>query len=221
MGTGKTTLVVQTVRALRAAGRAAEPIWEGPTVEKPHEPLRLSPTLPHPYAPWQDLTAEKFAAESRRRWAEFAHNNAARAVTYVCDGLLFHGNMTDLLLMGATRDSLERYALDVVAALAPLRPVVVYLRAADVAGSLQRIAVERGQAWQDYQVRWKLGSPYARTRGLEGFEGLIGLYEEYRSLCDEIFRALPVPTIKLDHAGDWGVIYPAVSAFLGVPVSNP
>jgi hypothetical protein len=49
-----------------------------------------------------------------------------------------------------------------------------------------------------YQVDWKLGSPYARRRGLIGLDGLIKLYREYRSLTDELFAALDIPKITVD-----------------------
>lgn len=220
MGAGKTTLVERLVRGLREAGVPAVPVWEGPTLNQPHQPLRISPTLPHPFAPWDDLTIEQYVAESVCRWQSFASTQAAESTVVVCDGLLFHGNMTDLMLMGASYRMLRGYVLDVVGMLGPLSPVVVYLRRPDVAEALHTIAGIRGKAWQDYQVEWKVNSPYGRAHELEGFAGLIQFYHAYRGICDSIFQVLPIPRLVLDHTGDWDVIYRHVSEFIGIQIDS-
>jgi hypothetical protein len=154
------------VEGLIGSGISAMPVWEGPTVEEPDQPLRLSPTLPHPFASWEDLTVDQYVAESLRRWRRFVAARTTGQEINVRDGLLFHGNMTDLMLMGAPISALQAYVLDVVAVLKPFQPLAIYLRRPDVAESLGRIVEERGSAWQDYQVNWKVASPYGRSHGL-------------------------------------------------------
>jgi hypothetical protein len=220
MGAGKSTLVERLVLSLTEAGIAAVPVWEGPTVEEPNQPLRLSPTLPHPFAPWEDLTVEQYVAESLRRWRRFVAARTTEEEVIVCDGLLVHGNMTDLMLMGAPCSALQAYVLDVVGVLEPFHPLAIYLRRPDVAEALRAIAEERGAAWQDYQVNWKVASPYGRAHGLRGYAGLVDLYVAYRTICDSIFRALPLPTLLVENRGDWHAIYRDVSDFLGVQISD-
>ena len=220
MGAGKTTLVVRIVRALREAGISAVPLWEGPTTEEPHQPLRLSPTLPHPYSPWKDLTADQYVAESLLRWRRFIAARSPDDTVVVCDGLLFHGNMTDLMLMDAPVPTLESYVLDVVSALQPLGPVAVHLRRPSVEEALRAVCEERGAAWRDYQVGWKVDSPYGQSRELAGFSGLVALYDDHRAVCDSLFSALPMPTLLVDSTGDWHAADRAVSTFLGIPIPN-
>jgi thymidylate kinase len=214
MGAGKSTMVERIVESLSAAGHPAFPVWEGPTLEEPDQPLRLSPTLPHPFAPWEDLTVEGYVEESLRRWRHYVHAQSQDRRVVVCDGLLFHGNMTDLMLMGASYRVLERYVLDVLAVLRPRRPVVVYLHRPDVAEGLNQIIADRGPSWEAYQVSWKLNSPYGRERGLEGLSGLVELYTSYRDVCDKLLQALPVPALQVERSANWRTMDRTVSEFL-------
>ena len=208
MGAGKTT--TSRWLAEQLGGRFLE---EGPTREEPAHPLRVNSKLPHPMAVWRDVSAEEYAAFSLRLWRDFAAG--ARGTTVVCDGLLFHGNMTDLLLMDAPPALLRGYVAGILETIRALSPSVLYLRQPDVAAALRAVCAERGDAWQRYQVGWKLGSPYAKRHDMVGFDGLVSLYESYRALCDELFEGLAVPKLRVEPGGDWARVRTEISAFLG------
>ena len=52
----------------------------------------------------------------------------------------------------------------------------------------------------DYQINWKLESPYAKRRGLTGLDGLIALYCDYRALTDRLFADLDIPKISIENS---------------------
>ena len=110
----------------------------------------------------------------------------------------FHGNLTSLLLLDGGTDLIGAYCRDVVGVIEPLRPLLIYLRQDDVDTAIRAISKQRGEKWVNYQVDWKLGSPYARRRGLVGLDGLIVLYREYRALTDRLFAALDIPKISIE-----------------------
>lgn len=192
-------------------------------------PLRVAASLPHPFQIWRDITAEEFVRTSLRKWQGFV--NAARqfgAVT-ICDGLLFHGNMMDLVLLDAKPEVVQTYIKDVVSMLRELHPVLIYLYQDDIAEALRRTGTTRGDEWISVQVKWKLASPYGRERGLEqmpafnlpGFGGLIRLFTEFRSLSDEIVADLPIPLLRIDNtAGAWPEYYQNILNFLDLPVNG-
>jgi hypothetical protein len=207
MGAGKTT--TGKWLAERLGGRFLE---EGPTREEPVHPLRVNSKLAHPMAVWEDVSAKEYAELSLGLWRAFA----ARAQgTTVCDGLLFHGNMTDLLLMDAPVGLLREYVAGILETLRPLEPAVVYLRQPGVAAALRAVCGLRGESWERYQVGWKLSSPYAKRRGLVGFDGLVSLHESYRALCDELFEGLAVPKARVELDGDWARVRREIEAFVG------
>lgn len=217
MGAGKSTTAEFLIARLERSGIAAYFMLEGPTITDPHHPLRVATDLPHPNAAWRDVTVEGFMARSMEKWGAFARQAQRSATVTVCDGLLFHGNMTDLLLMDAVPDVLRRYVEDILAAIQTLRPVVIYLRHADVGQALRTVREARGSAWETYQVDWKMASPYAVRRSLQGFDGLIQLYGTYCRLCDGILAQLTLPKLTIHHNGDWVRHYHDMLTFLDLP----
>lgn len=61
-----------------------------------------------------------------------------------------------------------------------------------------------GEAWVKYQVDWKLKGPYAMRRNLTGLEGLIALYQDYRSMTDALFDRLKLDKVAIENSKrDW------------------
>ena len=169
IGSGKSTTAHFLTNYLSQHLIAAQFMPEGG-----HEhPLRLSSTLPHPFQVWSDLTIDQFIRHSLEKWRAFVQTAQRSESVTVFDGQLFHGNMTDLLLMNADPIVLQSYISQVIDHLRTLTPVLIYFYQANVAQALRVVCDARGSAWEAYQVNWKLPSPYGRERGLAGFAGLV------------------------------------------------
>jgi hypothetical protein len=84
----------------------------------------------------------------------------------------------------------------------------------DIARAIRTICDERGSAWETYQVNWKVASPYGVHRSLQGFDGLVQLYQNYRAICDDIFARLTLPKLAICNEGDWARYYREILAFL-------
>jgi hypothetical protein len=203
MGAGKTTTAAWLTDQLRVMRLPAQFVLEGPTRDAPDHPLRISTGLPHPFAPWQDLTVAGYVALSLGKWHAFVDQARQAATISVCDGLLFHGNMTDLLLMNAPPATVRGYVAAVLASLGVLEPAVIYFQHPDVAQALRAVRDERGRDWEAYQVNWKVASPYSAQHALQGFDGLVRLYQDYRALCDELFAGLTIPKLAIVREADW------------------
>ncbi len=217
IGSGKTTTAEFLTDRLRQASIPARFLAEGPTVDKPEHPLRVATTLPHPNAVWRDATVEEYIELSLGKWRAFASEAERAGSVTVCDGLLFHGNMTDLMLMDEEPPVLRRYVERVLESIRALDPAVVYLRREDVARALREVCDERGAGWEEYQVGWKVASPYGARRGLRGFDGLVELYREYMRICDGIFAGLALPKLAIRNQGDWQAYNRDILTFLGLP----
>ena len=224
-GSGKSTTATYLTKYLQEHKIPARLLPEGGR----GNPLRVAASLPHPFQIWRDITADEFVSTSLRKWQGFV--NAARhfnAVT-VCDGLLFHGNMMDLLLLDASPEAVQSYIRESISLLRELDPVLIYLYQDDVVETLRRTATIRGDEWISVQARWKLASPYGRERGLDqmpafnlpGFGGLIHLFTEFRSLSDSILAELPIPVLRIDNsAGAWSEYYQNIRSFLKLPLNE-
>lgn len=210
IGSGKTTTCAFIGDELVRQGMASRVLSEGGD----DHTLRIALELPHPNAVWRDTTPDDFIARSLDAWRRYAEQAASSVAVTVCDGLLFHGNLTDLLMMNADAATLHRYAGNILKTLASLQPAVIYLYPSGVARALRAICNARGAGWEAYQINWKTNSPYAVQRGLRGFDGLVRLYQDYRTLCDAIFAELPVPRLGLLNDGDWPAAYAHIRAWL-------
>ena len=195
MGSGKSTAVLRITERLEASGIAAIAITEG---VNPH-PIRFDWDLP-----WVDMPAAQLAKSAAASWRRYVHCALTSEKISVVDGQLFHGNLTSLFLLEADIDLMRGYIHDVVAAIGPLFPLLIYFHQDDIDRAIRTIAAERGDAWVQYQLDWKLGSPYAVRHGLTGLEGLIALYRNYRALTDQLYADLDVPKISIENSGkDW------------------
>ena len=54
--------------------------------------------------------------------------------------------------------------------------------------------------WVKYQVNWKLQAPYSRRLGLEGLDGLIALYRDYRALTDELYAGVGLAKLAIENS---------------------
>jgi hypothetical protein len=126
MGSGKSTTVLFLTERLRQHGIVARSLAEGPTIDEPEHPLRVATEFPHPNGIWLDLTVEEFVERSLQKWRDFVQVALQSSTITVCDGLLFHGNVTDLLLMNAEMSVLRRYVAQIIECLSPLNPAIIY-----------------------------------------------------------------------------------------------
>ena len=221
MGAGKTTTAWFLTEQLHRQGLAAHFLLEGPTVEDPVHPLRVATDLPHPNGVWLDVTIPHYIEYSVQKWQRFVEAARSSTGVTICDGLLFHGNMTDLLLMNAEPEVLFGYVRQVLQCIHPLNPVLIYFYHADVAQALRNVCDARGSEWEAYQVNWKVRSPYGVQRCLQGFPGLVQLYQAYRVLCDHFFAQLALPKLAIRNEGDWNTYYQQIFSFLQLPPAPP
>jgi deoxyadenosine/deoxycytidine kinase len=215
MGSGKSTTGSFLATQLGIHGIPSQFIWEG---THPH-PVRLLADLPHPFAPWQDLTTEAYIQRSLTRWQSFVATATQNAAITIFDGQLFHGDMTNLFMMDTTVERLFQYTASIVNLLGPLHPTLIYFYQADLDQALQGVFQARGTEWEQYQVNWKTRSPYCVQRSLHGYPGLVAMYHAYRAVTDHCFSQLNLPKLALDtSAGDWSAYSTQVLGFLNLPL---
>jgi hypothetical protein len=214
MGSGKSTTMRFIAKHLQDSGQPALPIHER---TEPH-PVRATDELEHWFEPWRDATPQHLADRALFRWSAFVEATRADIAIPVMDGQLFHGDLTNLLLMEAESPMIAGYVQALAAVIAPLNPFVLYLWQEDVEEAVRTVCAERGPAWIDYQVTWKLAAPYCVRRGYKGLEGLISLYRDYRQITDDLFRQLPLAKLMIENsARDWPAYERQILRNLRVP----
>ncbi|WP_248881572.1 hypothetical protein [Bradyrhizobium japonicum] len=209
MGSGKSTNVRRIADRLNRSGIAALGITEGVS---PH-PIRFDWEVP-----WADMPATQLAKSAAARWRAYVNSASTSERITVVDGQLFHGNLTSLFLLDADTALIRGYLHEVVTAIKPLRPLLIYFNQDDVDRAIRTVAAERGDAWVTYQVDWKLASSYAVRHGLVGLDGLIELYRNYRRLTDRLYAELDIPKISIENSGrEWSKYEATIDTILMNP----
>jgi thymidylate kinase len=155
------------------------------------------------------------------KWRELAAALEQSGEVALLDGMLY-GHLTwTLFPAGVPNDVTMAYVAEAERAIHPLSPCVIYFRPDDVAGAMRRIAARRGREWAERAVRQHTLSPYGRRRGLQGFDGLVAFWEDYRDLADTLFTRSPLAKCCIPtDAGDWPAYLQRVCAFLGLPAAD-
>ena len=212
MGSGKSTATRVFRDLLAASGAAVAAFTEA---ADPH-PVRASDDLCDFFQPWAEIAAPVLAQRVREKWGRYVQERLNDGVFTVMDGQLFHGDLTNLFMMEMAADALAEHIRSLMQVLAPLHPMVVYFRPADLPRAMRRVFEARGPDWERYQLDWKLRSPYAAHRQLAGVEGLTAMYMEYRALTDSLFADLECPKLAFDtSSGDWPHYHAKVREALG------
>jgi hypothetical protein len=138
------------------------------------------------------------------RWRKFAEQRAHRHEVTVFDSCLF-GYMTwGLFPADVAPAEITAYVTEVERIIAPLGPLVVYLYQDDVGAALRKVVQRRGGDTEAGFIRRTSDSPYGKRQGLEGFDGAVRYWTDFRALADRLFDRCPFAKLAIENsAGDW------------------
>lgn len=163
---------------------------------------------------------ERFAAETTRRWQRLVLAAPAPGEVRLFEGSLFQSALRVLFHRDAAPHRIVAHARELEAVLAPLAPVLVHFRRPDVARALHRVCDRRGRRWERGFIATITGKPYARRRGLVGFEGLVRYWQDYEALVDEVLAGSRMTTLRIDTSGEaWADYMATIAAALEVAPS--
>lgn len=109
---------------------------------------------------------------------------------------------------------------ELVAAILPLRPVVVYLQQKNVEETIHRVAIERcdesgNPVWAEIVAAFIVESPYGKRNHFSGYEGLVGFYRRRKEMDLVVLESLPIPYIYVDNDHyDWSKTQNEVRSYM-------
>lgn len=153
------------------------------------------------------------------RWHALAAQGAQGETCTVVESALLQTSAGLLLALNVAEDEIERTLLACAAAVAPLRPVLLWLRprGGDVAQALRAICDDRQQDDYEQGLVAMLGAtPWGQRHGLSDFSGLVRFYEAWLRVCERACARMALPVLALEPTA-WAERERRIAEFLGLP----
>lgn len=131
-----------------------------------------------------------------RRWQSFA--DSAQGVSVFNCVLLQNPMCETMMRFDMPAEQSLDYIRSICGIIAPLDPIVIYLRRSDPARDIMAALPERGQDWLNGVIAYHCEGGYGRAHSLSGFEGYIAALEERQRRELEILPQLPVRSFVID-----------------------
>ncbi|MGB0504810.1 MAG: hypothetical protein ACPGGK_01320 [Pikeienuella sp.] len=112
------------------------------------------------------------------------------------------GQFQHLILQAFVRDlpitKIEDYFQQVENITTVLNPLFIHLSTTDAASHIAQTYLHRGPKWTDILTEWSLASSFAKNRLLTGHSGSLLFWQEYHSLCSNLFEQSGMNKLKID-----------------------
>lgn len=164
------------------------------------------------FLPW-----EKEKPVMLGKWRRFAEDVDCDTV-YVFNCVLLQNPMCETMMrFGFTEEQSSDYISEIADIVAPLSPVVIYLRNDDIGQCVEKASAER-EGWLSAVIDYHCGGAYGRSIGAEGMDGYIACLEERQKRELRILDRLPVTSFILDNAHrDWSGAYEKIGEWICKP----
>ena len=138
------------------------------------------------------------------QWAALAGRCQSGQETIILEGAFLQNSVMPAFIEDAPIEDVRTAFARIEAYIAPLRPLLVYLRPSDTARAVQQVHRARGDPWSSSNLAFVSDSPWARRRSVRGQAAVIALYRAWEPVVDELLALYSSPTLLLiDPQDDW------------------
>ena len=157
------------------------------------------------------------------QWRRLAERCLRGGQTIIIESSFLQNSVMPAFIDGAPARTVEEIFTQIVRQAAPARPLLVYLRPADIAAAIARVHRTRGDPWSSRNVAFVENSPWARRRSLRGQDAVVKLYQAWEPFVTQLYGRYPFPKIMVtDPQHDWQATLTRIcAAARPAPVSRP
>ena len=157
------------------------------------------------------------------RWQALVAELATGSTITVMESSLLHSTISIMAAMDFDDDVILRCIQDVARAIAPLRPVSLYLVPDDVGQALRAICAQRRHDQFEAPLIELMSKTRAfKAHGLAGFDGVVQFLQHCREIIDRAFSALPCPKLAIGYSAQaWSAYEKQITDFLALPPMPP
>lgn len=132
------------------------------------------------------------------KWREFVSGYGER--TYVFNCVFLQNPMCETMMrFNFDIEQSFDYINEIAEIIAPLEPMVIYLKNNDIAESVKKAVKERGEEWLNAVIDYHCNGGYGKANGLCGFNGYVSALEERQKRELEILKKLSIRSLIIDN----------------------
>ncbi len=131
------------------------------------------PQAPGPGSAGDGGAAGSTVAYAAAQWRRLAEQCLRDRQTIIVESSFLQNSVMPAFIDGAPARTATEVFTRIVRQAAPARPLLVYLRPADIAAAIARIHRARGEPWSSRNVAFVENSPWARSAGVPGMRCLL------------------------------------------------
>jgi hypothetical protein len=210
IGSGKTTTATRVGDWLARRGENARVFREcaadHPIRTRAEDRLRAAagPQAPGPGSAGDGEAAGGPGVYAAAQWRRLAEQCLRNRQTIIVEGSFLQNSVMPAFIDGAPARTVTEIFTTIVRQAAPARPLLVYLRPADIAAAIARIYRTRGEPWSSRNVAFVENSAWARRRSLHGQDAVVKLYQAWEPVVTQLYSCYPFPKIMVtDPQHDW------------------
>lgn len=149
-----------------------------------------------------------------KKWQQFVRDTRKDTV-YIFNCVLLQNPMCETMMrFGFPEETSRSYIESVAAIIAPMEPVVIYLKNSDIAASVQKAAAER-PGWLEGVTDYHVNGSYGKSIGAAGFAGYIACLAERQERELRILSRLPCKRLILEEPQrDWAQAQQIIGEFV-------
>jgi hypothetical protein len=168
------------------------------------------------YDVYDGLPMKDYCRLALQRWQDFQTSAARSDEITILECCFLQNPLTVMLARHDAEPLLAREQIEKMAhILAPLTPLVVYLKPREVRAALLNARQERSKEWADFVTWYLTGQAYGQAHQLQGYEGVIQFYEMRQALEVKLLHELSITSLLIEHTGtEWENCYREIIAFV-------
>ena len=144
------------------------------------------------------------AVYSADQWGRLAEVCVREQQTVVLESTFLQNSVLPAFVNGAPLTKVREIISGIEHAIAPADPLLVYLRPTDISAAISHVHATRDPTWTSWNIASAQSYPFAVARNLHGRDAVVGLYEEWERVVDDMLERWPYRSLLvLDPQQDW------------------
>jgi hypothetical protein len=167
--------------------------------------VAASPSVPTwPSAADEAAPARDAGVYALDQWRVLAERCRRERRTTILESTFLQNSVLPSFISGAPIEQVQGKFSRIEGLIAPVRPLLVYLRPSDIEAAVRRVHRDRGEPWSSWNVASVSASPWAQAQGLCGPEAVVGFDRAWEPVVDELLGLYSSPKLLLvDPQADW------------------